>query len=304
MAAVVDRETFILPRAVAPDVEVFAIGDIHGRADLLRALLDEAAREPRRRARRVLVFLGDLVDRGADSLGAVDLAIAAREQIGAQESIGLMGNHEAMMRLALDVSAPWDVALDALANWLRNGGAATVRQFQDFEVTPGGAEELLTVIRVAAPERVRGWLASLRSHWLSQGVLFVHAGVNPHFDLEAFLGAPWNTPLAELDEDAHWAWVRWPFLECAPGSEGFSGFFVVHGHTPNDARRNASHADQIARFRLNLDAGSGLTGHAKMAVFRGDEVKIMTALGPTNRMLEREESGADPALGLSRRGRG
>ena len=217
MAAVVDRETFILPRAVAPDVEVFAIGDIHGRADLLRALLDEAAREPRRRARRVLVFLGDLVDRGADSLGAVDLAIAAREQIGAQESIGLMGNHEAMMRLALDVSAPWDVALDALANWLRNGGAATVRQFQDFEVTPGGAEELLTVIRVAVPERVRSWLASLRSHWLSQGVLFVHAGVNPHIDLEAFLAAPWNTPLAELDEDAHWAWVRWPFLECAPG---------------------------------------------------------------------------------------
>ena len=78
----------------------------------------------------------------------------------------------------------------------------------------------------------------------------------------------------------------------------------MHGHTPNDARRNASHADQIARFRLNLDAGSGLTGHAKMAVFRGDEVKVMTALGPTNRMLEREESGADPALGLSRRGRG
>jgi serine/threonine protein phosphatase 1 len=198
-----------------------------------------------------------------------------------------MGNHEAMMRLALDVSAPWDVALDALANWLRNGGAATVRQFQDFEVTPGGAEELLTVIRVAAPERVRAWLASLRSHWLSQGVLFVHAGVNPHIDLEAFLAAPWNTPLAELDEDAHWAWVRWPFLECAPGSEGFSGLFVVHGHTPNDARRNASHADQIARFRLNLDAGSGLTGHAKMAVFRGDEVKVVTALGPTNRMLDR-----------------
>ena len=158
MAAVVDRQTFILPRAVAPDVEVFAIGDIHGRADLLRALLDEAAREPRRRGRRVLVFLGDLVDRGPDSLGAIDLAIAAGSEIGAQESIGLMGNHEMMMRLALDVSAPWDVALDALANWLRNGGAATVRQFQDFEVAPGGAEELLTVIRVAAPGRVRAWL--------------------------------------------------------------------------------------------------------------------------------------------------
>ena len=62
----------------------------------------------------------------------------------------------------------------------------------------------------------------------------------------------------------------------------------MHGHTPNDARRNVSHADQIARFRLNLDAGSGLTGLAKMAVIRGDEAKILTALGPTNRMLDRE----------------
>ena len=52
-------------------------------------------------------------------------------------------------------------------------------------------------------------------------------------------------------------------------TKGFSGLFVVHGHTPNDARRDASHADQIKRFRLNLDAGSGLTGVAKMAIIRG-----------------------------------
>src|SRR5271157_2897954 len=77
MAAVVSRETFVLPRAVAPDVEVFAVGDIHGRTDLLRALLDEAAREPKLRQRRAIVFLGDLVDRGPDSLGAIDLAIGA-----------------------------------------------------------------------------------------------------------------------------------------------------------------------------------------------------------------------------------
>ncbi len=286
MAAVVDRHTFTLPRAVAADVEVFAIGDIHGRTDLLRALLDEAALEPRRRERRALVFLGDLIDRGPDSLGAVDLAMSAAQMLGAHELIALMGNHEAMMRLALDAASPWDVALDALANWLRNGGGAVVRQFADFEVAPPGAEELLTVIRVAAPQRLRDYLASMRSHWWSQDVLFVHAGVNPHVELEAFLAAPWNTPLAELDEERHWAWVRWPFLEFAPGPEGYSGFFVVHGHTPNDARRNPSHADQIAHFRLNLDAGSGLTGLVKMAVIRGDEAKVLTALGPTNRMLD------------------
>ena len=59
----------------------------------------------------------------------------------------------------------------------------------------------------------------------------------------------------------------------------------MHGHTPNDARPNPSHADQIRGFRLNLDAGSGRTGLAKMGVFRGAEVKVLTALGPTNPMM-------------------
>jgi len=288
MAAVVDRHAFILPRAVAPDVEIFAIGDIHGRPDLLHALLDDAAREPKRRAKRALVFLGDLIDRGPDSLGAIDLTLGARERVGADESIALMGNHEAMMRLALDPKSPWEVALDALANWLRNGGVAVVRQFADFGVAPGGPDELLTVLRVALPERVRDWLGAMRSHWRSRDVLFVHAGVNPHMALDAFLATPWNTPLSEMDEERHWAWVRWPFLEYEPGRRGFSGLFVVHGHTPNDAKPNASHEDQIARFRLNLDAGSGLTGMAKMAVFRDNEAKVVTALGPTNRMLRGE----------------
>ncbi len=288
MAAVVDRQTFLLPRSVAPDVEIFVVGDIHGRTDLLHALLDEAAREPRRREKRTIVFLGDLVDRGPDSLGAIDLAIGARERIGAQDSIGLTGNHEAMMRLALDPQAPWDVAIEAFEAWLRNGGVATVSEFASFELPPSDPDEFLTVVRVALPERVRDWLASLRSHWRSGDVLFVHAGVNPRVDLEAFLATPWNTPLSRLDEDRHWAWVRWPFLEFSPGADGFFGLFVVHGHTPNDAKAKPSHADQIARFRLNLDAGSGMTGLAKMAVLRGNEAKVVTAVGPTNRALRED----------------
>lgn len=286
MAAVVNRETFALPRAVAPDVEVFAFGDIHGRSDLLQALLEEAVSEPKRRERRVVVFLGDLVDRGPDSLGAIELAIGAGERIHADDAIALMGNHEAMMRLALDSKTPVEGAIDALAAWLHNGGAATVRQFAHLDAPPDGAEELLAHIRAALPERVRHWLESLRPYWRSQDVLFVHAGVNPGVELDGFLETPWNEPLAELEEDRHWAWVRWPFLEASPGPGGFSGLFVVHGHTPNDARPNPSHADQIRRFRLNLDAGSGLTGQTKMAIIRGDEATVLTASGATNRMLK------------------
>jgi len=286
MAAVVSRETYGLPRAVAPDVEVLAVGDLHGRADLLQALLDEAAIEPKRRERRILLFLGDLVDRGPDSLGAINLAIGAGARIRADETVALIGNHEAMMRLALDAQTPREAALDALGAWLRNGGTAVVRQIADLDPPPAAPEALLAVLRVALPDWVRRWLETLRPHWRTGGVLFVHAGVNPGIDIETFLAAPWNEPLARLKEERHWAWVRWPFLEASLGADGFSGYFVVHGHTPNDALPRPSHADQIRRFRLNLDAGSGLTGLAKMAVIRGNEAKVLTALGPTNRMLK------------------
>jgi serine/threonine protein phosphatase 1 len=285
MSVVVDRHSFALPRSGAPEVEIFAIGDIHGRVDLLDALLDEAAREPRRAARRAIVFLGDLVDRGPDSLGAIDLAIGAARRIGAEESIALMGNHETMMRLALDPTTSLPDAIDALEAWVANGGGRTIAEFADPNAAPATPEALVGAIRAALPPRVAAWLEGLLPHWRSHEVLFVHAGVNPRVELEDFLAVPWNTPLWRLDENRHWAWVRWPFLDCAPGPEGWSGLFVVHGHTPNDARAHASHADQIAGFRLNLDAGSGLTGVAEMAILRGDRAEVVAARGPTNRML-------------------
>lgn len=285
MSVVVDRQSFLLPRSGARDVEIFAIGDIHGRADLLAALLDAAAREPRRAARRAIVFLGDLIDRGPQCLGAVDLAIGAQKRIGAEESIALMGNHETMMRLAVDAATEPREAIDALETWVANGGARVIAEIVDLDAAPSTPEALLSAIRGALPGRIAEWLEGLRPYWRSNAILFVHAGVNPRLDLEAFLAAPWNAPLRRLDGDRHWAWVRWPFLDHTPGPEGWSGLFVVHGHTPNDAKPYASHADQIEAFRLNLDAGSGLTGLAKMAIIRGDRAEVVTARGPTNRML-------------------
>jgi serine/threonine protein phosphatase 1 len=285
MSVVVDRHSFVLPRSGAPEVEIFAIGDIHGRVDLLAALLAEAQREPRRAPRRAVVFLGDLVDRGPDSLGAIDLAIGAAERIGATESIALMGNHETMMRLALDPATPLADAIDALEAWVANGGGRAIAQFADLNAAPATPEAFLSAIRAALPPRFAKWLEHLRPYWRSNEILFVHAGVNPRVELDSFLAAPWNTPLRRLDENEHWAWVRWPFLDHAPGPEGWNGLFVVHGHTPNDARAHASHADQIQGFRLNLDAGSGFTGVAEMAILRGNQAEVVAARGPTNRML-------------------
>jgi serine/threonine protein phosphatase 1 len=289
MPVVVERRGFSLPLSVSPEAEVFAVGDIHGRSDLLAALIDEAAREPKLRDRRAIVFLGDLVDRGPDSLGAIDLAMAARARAGADEAVALMGNHEAMMRLALDPTTPRDDAIDALDTWIANGGDRTMAEFVKTDEAPENLDALLKIARAALPARVRSWLESLRASWRSGEVLFVHAGVNPQVELEAFLAVPWNIPLDQLDEDRHWAWVRWPFLQHRP-RKGFGGFFVIHGHTPNDARRDPSHEDQIAGFRLNLDAGSGMTGAAKMAIIRGSQAEVVVARGPTNRELAGDEN--------------
>ena len=277
MSIRIEKEGFALPRAIEPRLEIFAIGDIHGRPDLLAALLDAASAAPRREPRRKIVFLGDLIDRGPDSLGAIDLAIGAGGFIGADETIALMGNHETLMRMALDPATPPRAAIEALQTWMANGGDEVLVEFVDADRPPASLAELLEAARACLPLRIERWLAELRPHWRSGEVLFVHAGVNPGIPLESFLAVPWNTPLASLDEDRHWAWVRKPFLGSDPGPDGWDGYFVVHGHTPNDARRNPSHADQIRRFRLNLDGGSAMTGVAKMAILRGGEAEVVTA---------------------------
>jgi serine/threonine protein phosphatase 1 len=277
MSIRIEKEGFALPRSIEPGTEIFAIGDIHGRPDLLAALLDAASAAPRREPSRKVVFTGDLIDRGPDSLGAIDLAIGAGGFIGADETIALMGNHETMMRMALDPATPKAVAIDALGTWMANGGDEVLAEFVDADRPPANLAELLEAARACLPLRIERWLAELRGHWRSGEVLFVHAGVNPRFPQKPFLAAPWNTPLASLDEDRHWAWVRAPFLNFEPGPMGWEGNFIVHGHTPNDARRTASHADQIRRFRLNLDGGSAMTGVAKMAILRGAEAEVVTA---------------------------
>lgn len=278
MSVAIERRGFSLPLGVSPEAEIIVVGDIHGRSDLLAALIDEAAREPKLRDKRAIVFLGDLVDRGPDSLGAIDLAMAAKARVGADESIALMGNHETMMRLALDPESLQDDAIDAFETWMANGGDRTVAEFLKIRQQPKNLDDLLTEARASLPPRVLAWLSSLRPSWRSGQVLFVHAGVNPQVELETFLAVPWNMALDKLEEDRHWAWVRRPFLEHRP-IDGFSGFFVVHGHTPNDARRDPSHADQIAQFRLNLDAGSAMTGVAKMALLRDSQAEVISAGG-------------------------
>jgi serine/threonine protein phosphatase 1 len=270
------RETLNLPRAVEPGVEIVAIGDIHGRIDLFDALLEEAAATPSRAPQRKLALTGDLVDRGPDSLGCLRMAADAGARIGAGETLALMGNHEILMRMALDPATPERMGLDALEVWLGNGGDAVVEQLLG-RASRSASRRLLAALREAAPEDVLAWLRGLEPHATSGDVLFVHAGVNPKIPLPTFLATPWDLPLDAVEERAHWAWVRGPFLDHKPDARGHSGFFVVHGHTPLDRGHTRGAAEQVARFRLNLDGGSAATGQAKMAILHEGLAEVVTA---------------------------
>lgn len=252
--------------SVAPDAEVFAIGDIHGHADLLDAALERIARVPRIEGkRRIVVFLGDLINRGPQSLRALDLAREAGPRVGADEIVGLWGNHEQILHLAM-LPADDPRGMSARALWAEHGG-------------PGFLAEL----GVASPFEVRdalgearlGWLAGLAPHVRSGDVLFVHGGVNPRIPLAAFLLAPVDVDIGRLDFDLHWAWVRYTFARFWPrqeGRRGHQGVFVVHGHLQGHLDVATAAADQIARDRINLDGGSYSTGRARLARLVGDDI--------------------------------
>ncbi|MFH6784686.1 MULTISPECIES: metallophosphoesterase family protein [Methylobacterium] len=170
----------------------YAIGDIHGRTDLLDRLLARIETHRAGRARR-LVFLGDAVDRGPDSAGAV---VRLRTLQGREpEAVTcLMGNHEAML---LDAAAGSNLDL-----WELNGGGTTLASF-------GVAHPR------DLPRDVVAWLAALPTLHGDARRWYVHGGLDP------VLGAEGSARETRL-------WMREPFL-----SSGHDfGRHVVHGHTP------------------------------------------------------------------------
>ncbi|SFV17678.1 serine/threonine protein phosphatase 1 [Methylobacterium sp. 174MFSha1.1] len=170
----------------------YAIGDVHGRADLLARLLARIEEHRAGRQRR-LVFLGDAIDRGSDSAGAV----ATLRDLQAREPDAvtcLMGNHEAML---LDAAAGTNRDL-----WRINGGGATLASYGAAH--PG---EL--------PAEVVAWMGTLPTLHGDARRWYVHGGLDPACDAE---GSDRETRL----------WMREPFLS----SGRDFGRHVVHGHTP------------------------------------------------------------------------
>jgi serine/threonine protein phosphatase 1 len=238
---------------ISSSTQIFAVGDVHGQAQALAATLDAIGEVPRCASHRCLIFLGDLIDRGPDSLAVIDLVETAKARSCVDDVIILPGNHELMLLDALDDPMMF------MGDWLDNGGDAVIQ-----EALPNSNVIKLAAFAEIALSAIPPWfLDRMRSGptWHQEGsLLFVHAGLNPHTETMKFLTQE-RTGVYGTD---HWAWIREPFLDWTGGWGPERRWRVVHGHTPaiqvlTNQDLFAQKADQLLTHgRLCLDAGAAL----------------------------------------------
>ena len=224
---------------------VYAIGDVHGRLDLLRNLLQQIEEDVAGRpsARNLVVFLGDLIDRGPDSAGVLEFL--RRYRPDTIEPVFLAGNHEEVMLRV--VGGERGGLLD---RWLRYGGAQTLASYGlDVEAIHALPERrALEQIVEAVPHHHAAFLQSFADTFRFGDYLLVHAGIRP--------GMPLN---AQTQEDLHW--VREPFLS----DRRDHGFVVVHGHTITEQveERPNRIAIDTGAYRSGLLTAVGIEGQSR-----------------------------------------
>jgi len=229
------------PAARLPDgIRIYAIGDIHGRADLLEALLRQIDADctlyPS--SRPIVVFLGDYIDRGPASRQVLDLLLGCQRT---KEAVFLRGNHDNFVRRFLSSPAVLD-------EWRLYGGLETLVSYGlKPSINPGVPEQrqLAKELEKSTPERHLEFLDSLNLSFNCGDFLFVHAGIRPGVSIRK-----------QKEEDL--LWIREEFLSCEQRFEKF----VVHGHTP-------VRAPDIRSNRINIDTGAFATGRLTCIVIEG-----------------------------------
>ena len=218
--------------AVPRGRRAYAIGDIHGRLDLLKQLLNRIEDDVRKRApaRCSLIFLGDLVDRGPESAGVVEFLRTYRPAFAT--TCFLTGNHEEVMLRALD----GDETL--FAQWLKFGGAECA---QSYGADPAALRrmrpaEAIAKFKALVPRAHFDFLSSFGDTVTLGNYLFVHAGIRPGIGLG-------EQSLTDLH------WIRGPFLQ----DESDHGYVVVHGHT-------ICEDIEMLPNRIGIDTGAYRTG--------------------------------------------
>ena len=229
-----------------PDIAAYIVGDIHGCAERLQALLAKIDEEmTARKDRAEIVFVGDYIDRGEHSADVLRFLYRIAVDYAGDVTC-LAGNHERMMLEFLDDP------VGRGPRWLRNGGAQTLASFGIAAPSTLGTVEGASLIdaafdlRVAAGAGMLDWMSNLPTWWNSGNVWAVHAGADPAEPMDA-----------QLDDMLVWGG------EAFRASERDDGQWVVAGHVPV-AAAGAAHG------RIDVDTG---------AVYGG--VLTAVALDPT-----------------------
>lgn len=250
------------------DETIFAIGDVHGCAAHLALLLDRigalagAVADPR------LIFLGDMVSKGSQSLPVLEQWALPELADRFARIDRLYGNHEQLLLLA--TSGRPD-AEEAVKPWMDAGGAPFV---EEVRTRCGKPEAALTwdLFCAATSSAVQRELGRLAGHVRVGNLVFVHAGIDPDIGVEASLKAPWDRIGGN-----HWAWIKAPFLSHVGG---FGDLVIVHGHTvPKQHRELSGRPDpHVLEFgRLGLDGGSAVTGTVMAAQLETGRYRLLSA---------------------------
>jgi serine/threonine protein phosphatase 1 len=253
---------------------IYAIGDIHGRYDLFRALMraierDHAGRAP---ATTGIVLLGDIVDRGPDSARLV-LGCMRLSQLNPRFTV-LKGNHEEMMVHALRGD------LWAYRGWLEFGGRETLLS---WGAPPALSDGLPTMRELRAAAAIVGrdvidWLARLPLSLRHEDHLFVHAGIRPGVTLDR-----------QVARDL--LWIGEEFLD----ADDDHGVTVVHGHTI------AEEGPEVRAHRIGIDTGAYRTGRlTAMGLERGERWFLQTEAHAAATPLDSQRDAVNaPALSVA-----
>ena len=228
---------------------IYAIGDIHGHLDLLKAAHARIARDRADFGVRdaTVVHIGDLCDRGPKTKGVVQFLI---DGIKAGEDWQVIrGNHDQMFVNFLAGGDGSDPHLGSGMTWQHHqlGGKATLASYGAKKSMLESDEKFRRRARKAVPAEHTKFLSNLPHWYRVGGMIFVHAGIRPGFPLEA------------QDED-DLLWIRDDFLWHLADHEAL----IVHGHTPVDEPTHYGN-------RVNIDTGAGWGNFLIPVVFDGDQ---------------------------------
>ena len=240
------------PPRTPRNYRAYAVGDVHGRLDLLDKMLGlieaDLDQHPARRA--LLLFLGDIIDRGPSSAQAIERLRSYRH--ANVRTVFLLGNHEEVLLRILNGER------GILDSWLRFGGGECLASYGVDPKTVKALPErdALKLIRQSVPEDHRKFIGDWADTLRFGDYLFVHAGIRPSIDLS-------------MQSQSDLRWIRQPFLD----DEADHGFVIVHGHTISQ--------DVVERpNRVGIDTGAYRTGVLTALVLDGENRRFIQAVIP------------------------